>query len=250
MTVPSISVVLPAYNEEANVARTVGMAVQVAESLNADYEVIVVDDGSRDRTAEVTQGLASQNPRVRLVQHAVNQGYGAALATGFASATKDLVFMTDSDAQFDISEVRKLLPLIEAGADMAIGYRAPRRDPLMRRLNAFGWNLLIRLLFGYVARDVDCAFKLFRRCILDDVNVESRGATFSAELLVRAKRAGYIIREVPVKHLPRVAGRATGARIGVIIRAFRELIRFQSRLSREPQPRRKGMLYRSECNLQ
>ncbi len=238
MSVPSISVVLPAYNEEANIVRTASMAIQAMDALGVDYEVIVVDDGSRDRTADVTRALAVQNPRVRLVQHAVNQGYGAALATGFAAATRELVFMTDGDAQFDLSEVGKLLPLIQDGADMAIGYRSPRVDPFMRKLNALGWNILIRLLFGYVAKDVDCAFKLFRRCILDDVEVESRGATCSTELLVRARRAGYVIREIPVKHLPRLAGSPTGARLSVILRAFRELVRFYSRLHRQPQPRR------------
>ncbi len=238
MDAPSISVVFPAYNEEANIARTVNDAVCVMESLGADYEVVVVDDGSRDHTAEVTRELAQANPRVRLVQHQVNQGYGAALATGFSSARKKLIFMADSDGQFDLSEVRKLLPLIESGADMAIGYRSPRRDRLMRRLNALGWKMLNQLLFGYVARDIDCAFKLFRRCILDDVQIQSRGATFSAEFLVRARQAGYVIKEVPVTHLPRVAGSATGARVGVIVRAFRELIQFYLELRRHPQPRR------------
>jgi len=240
MAAPSISVVLPAYNEEANIVRTATMAVEVLEGIGTDYEVIVVDDGSRDRTAEVTQALAQRYPAVRLVQHGVNRGYGAALATGFASATKELVFMTDGDAQFDLTELNKLLPLIEQGADLAIGYRAPRRDPFMRRLNAHGWNLLIRLLFGHVARDVDCAFKLFRRRVLDDVKIQSGGATFSAEFLVRAMRAGYVIREAPVKHLPRVAGRATGARLSVVLRAFGELIRFYFRLRREPQPSRRA----------
>jgi glycosyltransferase involved in cell wall biosynthesis len=177
---------------------------------------------------------------VRLVQHPQNRGYGDTLATGFAAATKELVFMTDGDAQFDLSEINKLLPLVEQGADMAIGYRSPRVDPPMRLLNALGWNLLIRLLFGYVARDVDCAFKLFRRAILNDVKIQSGGATFSTELLVRTRRAGYIIKEVPVKHLPRTAGRATGARLSVIVRAFRELITFYNNLRAHPQARRRA----------
>lgn len=234
---PSISAVLPAYNEEANIVRTATSVADVLERLGIEYEVIVVDDGSRDRTAQVTSELAEKNPRVRLVRHTVNQGYGSALATGFAAATKELVFMTDGDAQFDVSEITKLLPLLDH-ADLAIGYRAPRRDPFMRKLNAFGWNVLGRLLFGYTARDVDCAFKLFRRSILDDIDVASRGATFSLEFLVRAKRRGYRIREVPVKHLPRVAGKQTGARIDVILRAFRELIAFRRRLSEEEKTSR------------
>jgi glycosyltransferase involved in cell wall biosynthesis len=202
--------------------------------VSEDYEILVVNDGSRDRTAEVTRALEAQYPQVRLVNHEVNQGYGAALATGFAAARKDLVFMTDGDAQFDVREIRKLLPLLD-GADLAIGYRAPRRDPFHRLAYAWGWKMLINLLFGYTARDVDCAFKLFRRSILDDFVVESRGATFSAEFLVRARRTGHKVREVGVKHLPRLAGKPTGGRPDVVIRAFKELVKFRLRLFREPK---------------
>ncbi len=237
---PSISVVLPAYNEEENVPRTVGNVVEALDGLVDDFEIIVVDDGSRDGTAEVTRNLAARHPQVRLVQHEVNRGYGAALATGFAAATKELVFMTDGDAQFDVREIRKLLPLLDS-ADLAIGYRAPRRDPFHRLVYAWGWNLLINLLFGYTARDVDCAFKLFRRSILEDFVVDSRGATFSAEFLVRARRTGHQIREVGVRHLPRLAGRPTGGRPDVVLRAFKELIKFRWRLAREP---RRAIRYR------
>lgn len=229
---PGISVVLPAYNEEENIPKTVTAVVESLKGITLDYEVIVVDDGSRDRTAEVTSELASQHPCVRLVRHELNRGYGGALHSGFCAATRDLVFMTDSDNQFDVGEISKLLPLVGV-ADLVIGYRAKRQDPFIRKLNAFGWNLLINVLFGYTARDVDCAFKLFKREILDNITIESRGATFSAEFLVRAKRKGYRIREVPVTHLPRLAGKPTGARIDVILRAFRELIRFRRGLSRE-----------------
>lgn len=232
----SITVVLPAYNEEANVPRIVAALFPVLERLGSDYEVIVVDDGSRDRTAEVTHELTKMNSRVRLVQHAVNQGYGAALHTGFAAATRELVFLTDADAQFDVSELNKLLPLIEH-ADMVVGYRKPRRDPLLRKLNGWGWTWLGNLLFGYVARDVDCAFKLFRREILSHISIESRGATFSLEFLVRTRRAGYKIVETPVTHLPRSAGKQTGARLDVIARAFRELLAFRTNINRAGRDR-------------
>lgn len=233
---PGISVVLPAYNEEANVPRVVAALVPVLEALTADYEIIVVDDGSRDRTAEVTGELAGANPYLRLVQHKVNQGYGAAVYSGFSAATKELVFLTDGDGQFDVGELARLLPSL-SGVDMVIGYRAPRRDPFIRRLNGWGWTLLSNVLFGHVARDVDCAFKLFRREILDHITVKSRGATFSLEFLVRARRAGYKVRETPVKHLPRVAGKQTGARLDVIVRAFRELFAFRSKLNQESRAR-------------
>lgn len=235
---PSISAVLPAYNEERVIADTAtSMAATLAE-LTDDYEVIVVNDGSRDATREIVKALSAQNPRIRCVSHPVNRGYGAALGTGFAAATKELVFMTDGDKQFDPREVASFLPHIKE-AELVIGYRAPRMDPFMRRLNGWGWNLVVRLLFGYVARDVDCAFKLFRRSILEDVRVESIGATFSAEFLIKARRRGYRIKELRATHFPRKAGRATGAKLSVILRAFRELVTLrltlsQSLKSREP----------------
>jgi glycosyltransferase involved in cell wall biosynthesis len=166
---------------------------------------------------------------VHLVQHQVNRGYGAAVFTGLTSASKDLVFFTDSDRQFDLQEIEKLLDVIDK-ADLVVGYRAPRRDPFMRKLNGWGWSALVTLLFGYTARDIDCAFKLMRREVIERIKdkVASRGATFSAEFLVRAKRAGFRLLEVPIHgHRPRVAGSPTGARPDVIIRAFKELIRFR-----------------------
>jgi glycosyltransferase involved in cell wall biosynthesis len=229
---PSVSVVLPAYNEEANLPRLIKSLVGVLGRLTDDYEIIIVDDGSRDRTPEVSAELAREYPGVKPVRHQVNKGYGGALWTGFTTASKELVFFTDADNQFDVGEMEKLMALI-GSADLVIGYRAPRRDPFYRRLNAHGWNVLVNILFGYTARDVDCAFKLFWRRILDTVQVESRGATFSAELLVRARRAGFTIKEVPVKHLPRLAGQQTGARLRVILRAFRELVAFRQQLGKE-----------------
>ncbi len=229
----SISVVLPAYNEEENIPRTVANVLEAMQGISEDFEILVVDDGSRDRTAEVTRALAVAHPQVKLVQHGGNKGYGAALHSGFMAASKELIFMTDSDAQFDVREIRKLLPLLKH-ADLVIGYRAPRRDPFIRLLNAWAWNMLVNLVFGYTARDVDCAFKLFRRSILEDFTIESRGATFSAEFLMKARRSGHQIREVGVKHLPRLAGTQTGARPDVVLRAFRELIKVRWRLLREP----------------
>lgn len=229
---PSISVILPAFNEEENIPKTVAAVVDAIGRTATEYEVIVVDDGSKDRTAEVTTQLAERYPAVRLVRHPVNRGYGGALATGFAAAKKDLIFFTDSDNQFDIREIDKLLSHI-GEYDLVIGYRSPRVDPFIRKLNAFGWKVLVNLIFGYTARDVDCAFKLFKREVLDNIKIESRGATFSAEFLVRARRKGYRIKEVPVKHLPRLAGQPTGARLSVILRAFRELISFRRRLIEE-----------------
>ncbi|HLH25521.1 MAG TPA: glycosyltransferase family 2 protein [Chloroflexota bacterium] len=228
----SISAVLPAYNEEAIIAETARAMVTVLRDLVDDYEVIVVNDGSRDATAARVAAVAAELPAVRLVSHAVNRGYGSALATGFSAATKDWIFLTDGDKQFDAREIAGFIPEMQ-DADLVVGVRQPRRDPLPRRLNGWGWNLLVRLLFGPVARDVDCAFKLFRREVWEAVQVESGGATFSAEFLVKARRAGFRLRERRVTHLPRTAGRATGARPDVILRAFRDL--FRLRLSLPPR---------------
>ena len=230
---PSITAVLPAYNEEAIIADTARTMAAVLRDLVDDYEVVVVNDGSRDATADRVRMVAADDPHVRLVEHRVNRGYGAALATGFSSATKELIFLTDGDKQFDVRELRDFLPEM-AVADLCIGYREPRRDPFIRLVNAWGWNLLVRLLFGYVARDVDCAFKLFRREVWDALDVRSGGATFSAELLIKARRAGYRFRERRVTHLPRTAGQATGARPRVILRAFRDLFRLRLDLHRQP----------------
>ncbi len=231
----SITVAMPAYNEVENIEAMVEDVIQMMDSLADDYEVIVVDDGSHDGTAQVVRSLEQRYPQVRLVQHEVNQGYGAAVFSGLTSASKELVFFTDSDRQFDLREIEKLLDVVDEG-DLVVGYRTPRRDPFMRKLNGWGWSLLVTLLFGYAARDIDCAFKLMRREIIERIKdkVAARGATFSAEFLVRARRAGFRICEVPIHgHRPRVAGSPTGARPDVIIRAFKELVRFRIALWRE-----------------
>ena len=231
----SITVAMPAYNEAENIEAMVEDVIQMMDPLADDYEVIVVDDGSHDGTAQVVKSLEQRYPQVRLVQHEVNRGYGAAVFSGLTNASKELVFFTDSDRQFDLQEIHKLLDLIDQ-VDLVVGYRAPRRDPFMRKLNGWGWSALVTLLFGYTARDIDCAFKLMHRTVIERLKdqVASRGATFSAEFLIRAKRDGFRIREVPLRgHRPRVAGSQTGARLDVITRAFKELFHLRLTLWRE-----------------
>ena len=232
---PSISAVIPAFNEEAAIAATVTGVARALAELGADFEVVVVDDGSRDRTADVVLGLRDDLPMVRLVSHPTNRGYGAALGTGFAAARNDLLFLTDGDKQFDPREVARLLPLLEH-ADLAIGYRKPRADPWRRRFFGWGWNTLINVLFGYTARDVDCAFKLFPRSLLTELNVTSTAHTFSPELIVKARRAGYRVAEVRVTHLPRRAGEAKGSRPDAIVRSLYELLRFRFAMTRTEEP--------------
>ena len=231
---PSISLVLPAYNEADNIEPMIEEAAPALEANADDYEIVVVDDGSADDTAGVTRRVMEQNPRVRLVQHPVNQGFGAAVFGGFTNATKDWIFYTDADRQFVLGELERFVPFMDQ-ADLIAGYRAPRRDPFLRVLYGKGWSMLCTLTFGYTVRDVDCGFKLFRREIIEELasSIASRGATFSIEWLVRAKRAGYRFVELPVTHRPRLTGSQTGANIDVIVRAFRELARVRVQLWRE-----------------
>lgn len=232
---PSISAVLPAFNEEAVIAQTVRHVAEVMRRVTDDFEVIVTNDGSRDRTGAVLAALQEEEPALNLqvVTHAVNQGYGAALASGFDAARKDLIFMTDGDKQFDVSEIVKFLPELDEQTDLVIGWRFKRADPPMRLLNAWGWKQLVNGLFGYTARDVDCAFKLFRRRVWQSLTVHARGATFSAELLIKARRLGFNVKELPVSHYPRTAGSPTGARPAVIVRAFKELFQLWRNLDRQ-----------------
>jgi glycosyltransferase involved in cell wall biosynthesis len=230
----TLSIVLPAYNEEANIETAVRHAGEVAERLCADHEVIVVDDGSRDATAQIVHRLRAADDRVLLVQHPRNLGYGEALKSGFGSASMDLVFLTDADNQFDLDEIEDFLALIEL-ADVVAGHRAHRSDPWFRRVNGLAWNYLVRSLYYVPVRDVDCAFKLFRREVFEGVTLDSGGAMVSTELMVTLSRAGYRIVERGVTHLPRTAGRPGGANPNVIARAFQELFRLHGKLSRMEQ---------------
>ena len=228
----SLSIVLPAYNEEANVAIAVEQVSAVAQRLGMDYEIILVNDGSSDRTGDIGRELMERIPNFRLVEHHPNRGYGGSLKAGFAAASKDLIAFTPADNQFDFAEITRLLERLD-DAEIVSGYRAERQDTFIRKLNAFGWNTLVRLLFGYLCRDIDCGFKLFRREILDHVTIVSDGAMIDTEFLAGAKARGYRIVDVPVTHLPRVAGEATGANFKVVAKAFRDLVLFRQRLSRE-----------------
>lgn len=233
-----LSIVMPAYNEEANVADAVERVSAAAQQLGMDYEIILVNDGSRDRTGEIARELAQRIPHFRLVEHYPNRGYGGALKAGFVAATHELIAFVPADNQFDFAEVTRLLEHLDR-ADIVSGYRVRRQDSFIRKLNAWGWNTVVRLLFGYLCHDIDCGFKVFRREILDRVHLVSNGAMIDTELLAGAKARSYRIAEAPVTHLPRVAGRPTGANIRVILRAFRDLARFRLRLSRELRAERR-----------
>ena len=228
----SISVFLPCFNEQDNVGPLVNKIINVLESIEADFEVIIVNDGSRDSTSEVAEKIACSDGRVKVVNHKTNLGYGSALRSGFKSSTKHLVFFTDGDGQFDISEVVPLLNLMRE-YDVVTCYRINRQDNFMRRLNGFFWTSLVCFLFRIKIRDIDCAFKLFKRSIFDNIELESTGALIDTEILVRAHRKGYKITQTGVHHYPRIAGSQTGAKLRVIFRAFKELFQFYWKLSKE-----------------
>ncbi len=225
----SITVFFPCYNEQGNVRRVVEQAIDVLEKLGADYEVLVVDDGSADATGQIADEIAAGNGRVRAIHHPHNLGYGAALQSGFRAATKELVFYTDGDGQFDLEELPPLLPLMKQH-DVVSCYRMNRQDNLVRKFNGWAWTTLVRVAFSLKVRDVDCAFKLYRRAIFDNIRMDSTGALISTEILARAVRKGYTVTQRGVHHYPRTAGRQTGANPKVILRAFRELLKLRKRI--------------------
>ena len=203
----------------------------VLAALGRPFEIIVVDDGSADGTAALADRLARDDPAVRVVHHARNQGYGTALKSGFAAARQDWVFLMDSDGQFDPTELPGFIDAASR-ADFVLGYRVERADATHRRLFAKLWARLMRVLLGVRVRDVDCAFKLMRRSYLAAMPLEAGGAFLSAEMLAKALRLGARFAERPVKHLPRRAGRQTGGSVKVLLRAFYELGRLWLRVRR------------------
>jgi glycosyltransferase involved in cell wall biosynthesis len=233
----SLSVVLPAYNEEQVISFTVTDVLAALNGRISDFEVIVVNDGSVDRTGEIVASIAQADARVRMVSHAVNQGYGATLVDGFAAATKELTFFMDSDGQFDMRDLFQFFNFIDE-YDAVIGYRIDRQDAWMRKFNAWGWKMLVRLVLGVKVRDIDCAFKLLRTEFLHTYPLETRGATINAELLYKLIHSGATYREIGVTHLPRLSGRATGAHPRVIARALRDLFRYARKWQHMDYPSR------------
>lgn len=222
----SLSVILPAYNEEQVISSTLNDVLMTLNGQVRDFEVIVVNDGSQDSTATIVEAIASTDPRVRLITHEINQGYGATLVDGFAAATKELTFFMDSDGQFDIRDVFRFFPFIDS-YDAVLGYRLHRQDSWVRKLNAWGWKQLIGIVFDVHVRDLDCAFKLLHTDFLRAHPLESRGAMINAELLDKLNSSRSTYKQVGIQHLPRHGGKATGAHPCVIIRALRELFLYR-----------------------
>jgi glycosyltransferase involved in cell wall biosynthesis len=233
-----LSYFFPAHNEEGNVEALVADALAALPALAAQFEIIIVNDGSGDRTAALADALAVAHPEtVRVIHHPTNMGYGAALRSGFRVARFEFVAFTDGDRQFAVSDLGRLTArMAEADRpDVVAGFRIKRADPLIRTLYAKSYRLANRILFGLRVTDVDCACKLFRRDSLRGLRVESGGAFFSAELLIKLRAAGRSVVEVGVAHYPRTVGSPTGARPAVILRAVRDFWNLRLRMWANPR---------------
>ena len=235
MPFDTISAVLPAFNEEDNIEKATTQMANVLRTLKLrDWEVIIVDDGSVDRTGEIADRLVAADPdHLRVFHHSPNLGYAQALRTGFTSARHQLIFYTDSDNQFDVAEIKHLLPLIE-DADIVNGFRIYRFDPLTRLVVSWVFNLIVRIMFRIKVKDVDCAFKLFRREVFDRVTIESKKFFVDAEVLAKARYYGFRLVEIGVRHYPRTAGRST-VRPHHVISTLRELVRIWINIHSKPR---------------
>jgi glycosyltransferase involved in cell wall biosynthesis len=239
---PELTYFFPAHNEAANLEGLVAEALQALPAIAERFEIVIVDDGSKDATPGLADRLAAAHPEDRTVHHATNLGYGAALRTGFASARYVAIAFTDGDRQFRVADLGRLTVRLAAAPaegpgrlDAVVGYRIKRADPVVRTVYASLYRFANRVWFGLTVRDVDCACKLFRRSALEGVNVESDGAFFSAELLIKLRASGRRIAEVGVPHYPRTAGSPTGAKPQVVFRAIRDFWALRIRLWRSPR---------------
>lgn len=219
---PALSLVFPVFDEEENLAELMEGACKIGAELAENFEVVVVNDGSRDRSAEIIDTWAEREPRIRVIHHSRNSGYGAALRAGLGEARGEWIFFSDADLQFDLNQLRDLL-VHAARYEIVAGYRSPRRDPWPRLLIAAAWGAIVRVFFGLRVRDIDCAFKLFKRQVIESIPLASVGAFINTELLVRARASGFRIHQVPVRHRRRRHGRQTGAHPRVLLKACAEL---------------------------
>jgi glycosyltransferase involved in cell wall biosynthesis len=229
----SLSVFFPAYYDEKNIDKVVTKAVEVVESLKLkDYEIIIIEDGSPDKTGEVADALAEKFSKVRVIHHPKNLGYGATLRDGFINAKMDYVFYTDGDNQFDLEELKKFVALIPF-SDIVVGYRKHKQYSLYRKFTSLCYNYLLRLIFDIHYWDIDCAFKLFKADLFKKIEIKSIDAFIDAEIMLKAKLLGYTTTELGVMHLPRVDGISTGARPSVILRTIREVFDYRKEYKKQ-----------------
>ena len=228
-----LSVFLPAYNEEANLGKTIENVIGSLKMNVTEWELIIVNDGSKDKTGEVADNWSNKDKRISVIHHHPNRGYGAALKSGLYACKYPWISFIDSDGQFDFSEINRFIDTEErTGADMVIGYYLSRKVSFSRKANTFAWQVLVRLLFGLSVKDIDCGFKLISKKVIDTIEPlqSERGAFISSEFLIKAKKAGFKIIEIGVNHYPRKKGEGTGANLDVIIQSFVDLFKLWYKL--------------------
>jgi len=223
----SLSVFFPAYYDENNIGKVVGSAVEVLEEMRLkDYEITIIEDGSPDGTAAVADALALKYPKVKVIHHAKNLGYGATLREGFTTARLDYVFYSDGDNQFDLRELKKFVAMIPY-SDIVVGFRKKKQYSTYRKVTSLVYNYVLRWFFEVDYVDIDCAFKLFRRDLFDNITIKTEDAFIDAEIMIKAYLLGYTSTEIGVRHLPRVDGISTAARPSVVLKTIRDIYRFR-----------------------
>ena len=224
---PSVSLVIPMYNEELNIEHAIGAAVEAVTKYADDYEIIIVDDASTDASPALVRKAAEENRRIRAIRHEKNRKLGGSLKTGFAAATKDVVLYMDADLPFDPDVLGKAIRAMElTGADVIAGYRLDRTiEGLRRTIYSYCYNALIGVLFGWPHRDINFSFKLFKRSVLQSIELKSEGSLIDAELIVKAKNRGFAIQQIGLDYFPRIRGTSHLSSPSVILKIFRELVR-------------------------
>jgi len=234
--IKSISYFCPAYNEQENLERAVTSALAVLKETGVFFEIIIVDNGSFDKTPQIADRFAQAYPQIKVIHHASNREYGGALKSGFMNAVNEIVVYTDSDNQYDFNDFKKMLPYLDK-YDVVMGVRENRHDSVYRKIQSAIFGLLLKILFGLNAKDINCSFKVYKKRVLDNIDICSNSAFIDAEMYIRARKKGYKICEVAVQHFPRQAGKATGARPFVVLLTIKEIfcywLRFISLIKEE-----------------
>ena len=231
--IKELSVFLPCFNEEGNLLKTVSNVNENLQKVAQKWEILIIDDGSTDRTPDLADSLAKKDVRIKVIHHQPNQGYGGAVKSGLYGAKYQWVSFIDADGQFDFKEIKDFIrKQEETSADMVIGWYRKRRVPFLRKINTFVWQSLVFLLFRLRVKDIDCGFKLINKKVITSIPrlESSRGAFISSEFLIKARKAGFKIIEIPIHHYPRLKGQATGAKLNVIIQSFKDLFALWGKL--------------------